>query len=116
MNHNLCPLFRFNFITFSYNQIYKKKIKDLGFKYAFGQHSGVIDETKDFYELPRFPINEKYGDLKRFAFLIKLHPFQYKALYPNDKYLTKNNPPKLSVEFFDEQKNLNNLNCFLQLL
>ena len=25
-----------------------------------GQHSGVIDETKDFFELPRFPINEKY--------------------------------------------------------
>ena len=23
---------------------------------------GVMDETKDFYELPRYPINEKYGD------------------------------------------------------
>ena len=22
---------------------------------------GVIDETKDLWELPRFPINEKYG-------------------------------------------------------
>ena len=25
---------------------------------------GVIDETKDLRELPRFPINEKYGEMK----------------------------------------------------
>ena len=37
---------------------------------------------------------------------------QFKDLYPNDKYLTNNNPPKFSVEFFNEQKNLNNINCF----
>ena len=36
------------------------------FKIAFGQHSGIIDINKDKFELPRFPINEKYGDLKRF--------------------------------------------------
>ena len=29
-----------------------------------------------------------------------------------EKYLTKNNPPKLLVEFFNEQKNINNINCF----
>ena len=106
----------YNPIFFSYPfGEYSNFIKDYiikNFKFSFGQHSGVIDINKDRYELPRFPINEKYGDLKRFEFLINLHPFQYKALYPNDKYLTKNNPPKLSVEFFDEQKNLNNLNCF----
>ena len=37
-----------------YSIEFKKIIKDLGFKYAFGQHSGVIDETKDLWELPRF--------------------------------------------------------------
>ena len=106
----------YNPIFFSYPfGEYSKFIKDYiikSFKFSFGQHSGVIDINKDPYELPRFPINEKYGDLKRFEFLINLQPFQYKALYPNNKYLTKNNPPKFSVEFFNEQKNLNNLNCF----
>ena len=38
--------------------------------------------------LPRFPINEKYGDLKRFKFLINLYPLQFKSLSPNEKYLT----------------------------
>ena len=41
-----------------YSLQFKNIIKSLGFKYALGQHSGVMDETKDFYELPRFPINE----------------------------------------------------------
>ena len=63
--------------------------------------------------MPRFPINEKYGDLKRFKFLINLHPLQYKVLYPEEKYLVNNNnPPKFTVEFFDKQKNLGNINCF----
>ena len=90
-----------------------KKVITKKFKFAFGQHSGVIDINKDRYELPRFPINEKYGDLKRFKFLINLYPLEYKTLYPEEKYLLENNnPPKFYVEFFKEQSNLNNINCF----
>ena len=53
-----------------YSISFKNIIKSFKFKYAFGQHSGVIDNTKDFYELPRFPINEKYGELNRFKTLM----------------------------------------------
>ncbi len=32
---------------------------------------------------------------------------------PEEKYIVKNsNPPEFSVEFFKEQKNLKNINCF----
>ena len=107
----------YNPIFFSYPfGEYSSPIKDYiskNFEFSFGQHSGVIDINKDRYELPRFPINEKYGDLKRFEFLINLNPLQYKVLYPGEKYLTHdNNPPKFLVEFFEEQKNVNNINCF----
>jgi peptidoglycan/xylan/chitin deacetylase (PgdA/CDA1 family) len=104
------PIF-FSYPFGEYSNLIKEQITK-NFKFAFGQHSGVIDVNKDRYELPRFPINEKYGDLKRFKFLINLQPLQYRALYPEEKYLTKNNPPKFFVEFFDEQKNLSNINCF----
>ena len=63
-----------NFFSYPFGEYsleFKNIIKSLGFKYAFGQHSGVMDETKDFYELPRFPINEKYGEIKRFNSLTK---------------------------------------------
>jgi len=107
----------YNPIFFSYPfgeySDYIKEYISKNFKFAFGQHSGVIDFNKNRYELPRFPINEKYGDLKRFKFLINLQPLQYKNLLPKEKYITlKNNPPKFSVEFFKKQKNLNNINCF----
>ena len=85
----------------------------LGFKYAFGQHSGVIDETKDFFELPRFPINEKYGDLKRFNTLIKTLPFKYEYILPEEKHLTlQNNPPEVQVKFFKDIKNLKQISCY----
>ena len=105
------PIF-FSYPFGEYSAPIKKYISE-NFKFSFGQHSGVIDINKDRYELPRFPINEKYGNLKRFEFLINLNPLQYKFLYPVEKYLTNNNnPPKFIVEFFDEQKNINNINCF----
>ena len=105
------PVF-FSYPFGEYSLEQKKYIKQK-FKYAFGQHSGVIDLTKDKFELPRFPINEKYGDLKRFKFLIDLIPFQYENLFPEEKLiLIENNPPKMIVNFFPNQKNLHNINCF----
>ena len=105
------PIF-FSYPFGEYSALIKKYISK-NFKFSFGQHSGVIDINKDRHELPRFPINEKYGDLKRFEFLINLNPLEYKFLYPIEKYLTSNNnPPKFLVEFFEEQKNINNINCF----
>ena len=107
----------YNPIYFSYPfgeySLSQKKYIHQKFNFAFGQHSGVIDINKDKYELARFPINEKYGDLKRFEFLVDLFPLQYKNLIPEQKYINNStNPPDFSVEFFKEQKNISNINCF----
>ena len=107
----------YNPIYFSYPfgeySLKQKKYISQKFQYAFGQHSGVIDINKDKFELPRFPINEKYGDLERFEFLLNLLPLQYKKITPEEKFITnKNNPPEMIVEFFNEQENLNAINCF----
>ena len=105
-----------NFFSYpfgEYSSDFKKIIKSLGFKYAFGQHSGVIDETKNYYELPRFPINEKYGELKRFTSLSKTLPFKYKEIIPEEKYLLKiKNPPEVKIEFYENIKNLKLINCY----
>ena len=95
---------------------YSKFMKDYiskNFEFAFGQHSGVIDTNKNKFELPRFPINENYGELKRFQSIISSFPLEYKSLLPLEKYLTKkNNPPEFIVEFFEDQINLENINCY----
>jgi hypothetical protein len=105
------PIF-FSYPFGEYSNFIKKYVSQY-FKFSFGQHSGVIDVNKNPYELPRFPINEKYGDLERFKFLINLQPLQFKNLFPIEKYITKNNnPPIFYVEFFKEQKNVSTINCF----
>ena len=96
-----------------YSVEFKNIIKSLNFKYAFGQHSGVMDETKDFYELPRFPINEKYGEIKRFNSLIRTLPFKYKNILPEEKYLLQSkNPPDVKIEFYQDINDLKSLNCY----
>jgi len=93
--------------------LFMKQYISKNFKIAFGQHSGIIDINKDKFELPRFPINEKYGELKRFRSLINYFPLEYKSLEPEEKKINKkNNPPKIVVEFFNEQKNIKNINCY----
>ena len=91
--------------------LFMKQYIAKNFEIAFGQHSGIIDVNKDKFELPRFPINEKYGDLDRFKFIVNLLPFQYKKVYPEEKMIINNNPPDMKVEFFYEQS-ISNINCF----
>ena len=104
------PIFSYPFGEYS---LFIKNYISKNFDAAFGQHSGVIDVNKDKYELPRFPINEKYGKIERFKSLINYHPLEYKSLKPEEKKISnKNNPPKLIIEFFDNQKNIKNINCY----
>ena len=96
-----------------YSSSLKNIVIELGFKYAFGQHSGVMDESKDLYELPRFPINEKYGEIKRFKSLTKTLPFKYREIIPKEKYLLQNkNPPDVKIIFYENIKNLSSLTCY----
>ena len=104
-------IFAYPFGEYSNNM--KKIVKDLNFKFAFGQHSGVIDQTKDFLELPRFPINEKYGELKRFKSILKTLPFPYESITPEDRYIKiDNNPPIIKIKFFENLLNVKNINCY----
>ena len=73
----------------------------------------MIDKTKDLLELPRFPINEKYGELKRFKTILSTLPFPYESITPKDRYLNNNeNPPKIKIKFFKDLINIKNINCY----
>ncbi|MBD1164263.1 polysaccharide deacetylase family protein [Pelagibacterales bacterium SAG-MED13] len=104
------PLFSYPFGEYS------KFMKDYiskNFLFSFGQHSGIIDLNKDKFELPRFPINEKYGEVKRFKSIVNYFPLEYRSLMPEEKKLKKeNNPPRFLVKFFKDQKNLDRISCY----
>jgi len=104
-------IFSYPFGEYSTNL--KKIITDLNFEFAFGQHSGVIDPTKDFLELPRFPINEKYGELKRFKSILQTLPFPYESIKPENRYIKNDeNPPDVRIKFYKNLINTKNINCY----
>ena len=95
-----------------YSLEFKNIVKDMGFRLAFGQHSGVVDSRKDRFELPRFPINENWGKADRFEMVLNTLPMPYKEVLPADKKVSEfKNPPQLEIEFVPGLKNLKNIVC-----
>ena len=81
------------------------------FKFAFGQRSGVINETSNFNYLPRFAINEKYGDIERVKFISKNKGLGVYDFVPVSPYI-EDNPPYIGFSLLD-LKLSNNINCFV---
>ena len=93
------------------NQNVVETVKDYGFKASFGQHSGVINETSDFNYLPRFSLNEKYGDIERVKFSSKTKGMGVYDLIPKDQEFSEN-PPFIGLSLLDENLS-SSLNCFI---
>ena len=75
-----------------YNLNVVKKIKINGFKAAFGQHSGVAHLSLGLHQLPRFAMNETYGNMKRFLLAVNAKPIPISDLSPKDPVIIKNPP------------------------
>ena len=86
-------------------------IKDYKFKVAFGQHSGVINETSNLYYLPRFSLNEKYGDIDRVRFTSQTKGLGVYDFIPKDPQITEN-PPYIGFSLLDE-KLASKIDCFV---
>lgn len=78
---------------------------------AFGQHSGVITAADNRYFLPRFALNEHYGDDDRFRLLINALPIPAEDVTPADPTL-KTNPPAFGFTVSDPNVSVANLKCF----
>ena len=86
-------------------------IKDYKFKVAFGQHSGVINETSNMYYLPRFSLNEKYGEIDRVKFAATSKGLGVYDFIPTNPTI-KENPPYIGFSLLDEKLSTS-LNCFI---
>jgi len=83
-----------------YNYEIKQITKEY-FKAAFGQHSGTIYNGIDVFELPRFSLNEQYGDLKRFKFAANSYGLQVKNILPKENIVKNINPPLLGFNLLN---------------
>ena len=87
-------------------------VKELGYKSAFGQHSGPIDAKSNFFNIPRFALNENYGNMKRFRLILRTRPLPITELLPKSPLISSNNPPSLGFTINSETLKLSSLNCF----
>ena len=86
-------------------------IKDYKFKVAFGQHSGVINETSNMYYLPRFSLNERYGEIDRVKFAATAKGLGVYDLIPSNPTIIEN-PPFIGFSLLDD-KIVTSLDCFI---
>ena len=101
-----------DFFAYPYGE-YSLKSKNIikkNFKAAFGQQSGSLYEGIDLYELPRYALNEQYGDLKRFKFAANSSGLKLKDLIPENKLIKNNNPPLLGFTLIENVDNI--INCY----
>ena len=89
----------------------KKILKDLGFKGAAAQNSGVM-HLSDNFAVPRFPMAGPYVKLTGFIEKANMKSLRVKNKSEDSFLLTGINPPKLIVEFDTAGVNLSRHNCF----
>jgi len=86
-------------------------VKEFKFKVAFGQHSGIINETSNMYYLPRFSLNERYGEIDRVKFAASSKGLGVYDFIPQSPTI-KQNPPFIGFSLLDEKK-VQSLDCFI---
>ena len=57
-------------------------VEEAGFAAAFGQHSGVSHALANPFELPRFALNETYGEIGRFRLVVNTLPLPVHDVTP----------------------------------
>lgn len=89
----------------------KAAVEQAGYEAAFGQHSGVAYGGIDMFSLPRFALNERYGDVERFRLAGNALPLPVSDLTPEDTLITVN-PPPFGFSVTEEVSGLKALACF----
>ena len=94
-----------------YNLEVIEQVKLHGFVAAFGQHSGVAHKSLGMYELPRFAMNEKYGNMDRFLLAVNALPMPIVDLSPKNPVISIN-PPFYGFTLSEKIEPKNAIRCF----
>ena len=87
-------------------------IEELGFEAAFGQNSGVAGKGADLFILPRFSLNETYGDEKRFRLIVDTLPIPVRDVTPAEPILSTN-PPHIGFTVDESIEDVDGLACYV---
>lgn len=86
-------------------------VRELGHEAAFGQHSAPLDASSDPLYMPRFALNEAFGNMDRFRLVTNARPIPHSDITPKDPTLTTN-PPLFGFTRTDMSEALSGLACY----
>lgn len=86
-------------------------IRGAGYVAAFGQHSGPLWSGADFYYLPRFALNETYGEIDRFRLAAGTISLPAVDVTPADPRL-ETNPPAFGFTLAEPVPGVEYLACY----
>ena len=86
-------------------------VKEAGFIAAFGQNSGIMHGYDGYFQLPRFAMNERYGNQKRLMLAIDGLPLKATDITPEDVVIGEN-PPIYGFTLAEDMEPTSQLRCF----
>ena len=94
-----------------FNLALRDLVEKLGFDAAFAQNSGVASSSADYFALPRYSLNENYGEINRFQLIINTLPISVRDLTPADPIL-KQNPPHIGFTIDESLEDIDGIACY----
>ena len=86
-------------------------LKEFDISHSFGQHSGVVSSYDNHYYLPRFSLNERFGEKDRFEFAVNAYSLDIKNLLPIDMFLVDSRKPSIEFSTIENLKG-SSIDCF----
>lgn len=90
----------------------ERLVRESGYSAAFGQHSGAFDSAANPFYLPRFALNEHYGEPERFRLAVNALALPVAEVTPGDPLVTANNPPPFGFSLTHAVEGLERMSCF----
>lgn len=88
-------------------------VKEIGFKGAAAQNSGVLGASTDLHKCPRFPMSQSYSSIDKFKSKAAMHHVKLIREEPST-FLATDDKPKLSLTLEPESPLNGSVNCFIQ--
>ena len=94
-----------------YSVALRDRLEQMGY-IGFGQQSGALHPTASFQVLPRFPVNEHYGELQDFGLKAATRGFPLRSVSPEEPVVRGREAPELRLEFDVSSARLDQLVCY----
>jgi len=96
-----------------YDPAVQRIVRELGFRAAVGQQSGVVTPLSDRFALPRFPMGGPFVALSGFREKLLMHALPVIAVEPESPVWSEPTPPTLRLRMAPSEADLSRLRCFI---